>query len=250
MSIVLLLSRQRSGTGALASVMERHPDISYAGEVLDPTSEQRSFYGWLIDRHLDTRSSIDLAARFLEFVEELKAESQINLVDIKYNCLSSVTPAFHSFSDTPWILQVLSMIPVPMIHLRRSPLECYISSKIAENSNTFHTTEEFDFSEKIDIDFSDFKEYLRISYREDRFFGNFFAEYNFYTPIDYEDMMNAEGHIDDAVISDLSRLLSLDFSGIDTKPRFVRQAPASLANKINNLPEVTAWFGKYGAFLV
>lgn len=231
MSIILLLSRQRSGTGALASVLERHPSIVYCGEVLDPTCEERSFRRWLTERGLNLDDAIDVPARFTEFVDELKAETQINLIDIKYNCLASITPPFHSFLDVPWVLQILSMQPVPIVHLRRSPLETYISAKIAERSGTYHTTGSFSVSDLINLDIPELKNYLEICYREDRFFEKFFAEYSFHAALDYETMITPEGCISAEAMADLERLLSLDFSTIDTKPRFAKQAPASLTEK-------------------
>ncbi|NLR71194.1 sulfotransferase [Novosphingobium sp. ERN07] len=248
MSIILLLSRQRSGTGALASVLERHPGIVYCGEVLDPTCEERSFRRWLTERGSTIDEAIDQPARFADFVDELKAESQINLIDIKYNCLASINPPFHSFLDVPWVLQILSMLPVPIVHLRRSPLETYISAKIAERSGTYHTTEIFSFSEVVNVDIPELKNYLEICYREDRFFEKFFAGYSFHAAFDYETMITSEGRVSAEVMADLERLLSLDLSAIDTKPRFAKQAPVSLAGKIGNLPEVTAWLGKCEAF--
>lgn len=249
MSIVLLLSRQRSGTGALASVLERHPDVSYAGEILDPSSQLRPFSGWLANRHLDNRHDIDPSSFFLEFIEELKAESQINIVDIKYNCLDTITPPFHSFCDTPWVLQILSMIPVPMIHLRRSPLETYASAKIAERAGTFHSTSELPQSGGVHIDIADFAEYFRVSQLEDRFFAKFFQGYKFHASLDYETCFAPDGNVSHEVMGDISSLLSLDLTCIDRMPRFVRQAPGSLAEKIANLEEVSAWLGKHGALL-
>lgn len=248
MSIVLLLSRQRSGTGALASVLERHPGIVYCGEVLDPTCEERSFRRWLIEHAFNIDDAIDLPARFIEFVAELKAESTINLVDIKYNCLAAINPPFHSFLDMPWVLQILSMLPVPIIHLRRSPLETYISAKIAEKSGTYHTTGSFSFPDRIDVKIPELKDYLEICYREDRFFERFFSGYSFHAAIDYEIMFTPEGNISNEAMADLAQLLSLDLSAIDTRPRFAKQAPESLAGKIGNLPEVAAWLGKCEVF--
>lgn len=246
MSIVLLLSRQRSGTGALASVLERHPDICYAGEILDPTSQLRPFSGWLADRGATIASNDDLASHMLDFIETMRAESQINLVDIKYNSLSSITPSFHSFCDIPWILQVFSMVPVPMIHLYRSPLETYVSAKIAEKCQVFHTTERLTLQEKLQVNVDDFAEYFRICQREDRFFSEFFDGYKFHASIEYDTCFEADGHVSASAMAELAQLLDLDFDGIDLMPRFVRQAPVSRAAKISNLDEVTAWLRKHG----
>lgn len=183
----------------------------------------------------------------MEFIQELKDEARINLVDIKYNCLTSISPPFHSFLDVPWVLQILSMLPVPIIHLRRSPLETYVSAKLAEQSGTFHTTGACSFSDRINVDIPDLNSYMQISHREDRFFEKFFASYCFHAAIDYECMMTPDGHISDKTMADLGQLLSLNLSALDTKPRFVRQAPGDLVEKIGNMPEVSAWFREYEA---
>lgn len=244
MSVVLLLSRQRSGSGALASVLERHPDIVYAGEVLDPGSPLRPFAGWLASRGRDLRSHADLAEWFGEFLEELRAEPHINLVDIKYNCLAAISPPFHSFRDIPWILQKFSVIPAPVINIRRSPLETYVSAKLAEANGTFHAVSGSMAINSIHVDIADLANHMRISRLEDRFFDEFFAGYGFSYNFDYENSYEPDGRIRKSVLDGISGLLSLDFAGIDAVPRFVRQAPLSLAEKIANLEEVAAWLGR------
>ncbi|WP_298198859.1 hypothetical protein [Novosphingobium sp.] len=229
-------------------MLERHPDISYAGEVLDPSSELRPFSGWLAERGFDRLSLIDVSARFLEFVDELKNETHINIVDIKYNCLAAVTPSFHSFCDTPWVLQIMSLIPVPMIHLRRSHLDTYVSAKLAERAGIFHATGSIVPPGQLHVDTSDLAEYLRICSDEDRFFEKFFQGYRFSYSTDYEVCFEDNGRVSADVMDGISRLLNLDMGGVDTMPRFVRQAPGSLAERISNLEEVTAWLGRHGEF--
>lgn len=239
MSVVVLLSRQRSGTGAFASVLERHPDIYYCGEILDHTSDKNSFFNWLASHDHRVNSPLEYPALFEEFIQSLLRDDRINLIDIKYNSLNVIPAQFRSFQELPWTLDYLSRIPVPMINLRRSLLQTYISAKLAERSGTYHLTQDHAVeTRKIALDVHDLTAFHHFAAREDAAIANFFCDYGFSTVIEYDDCFTADGTMSEGSLQRIGHLLDLDFSSIHRTPNFKKQSARNIADKVDNLPEV------------
>lgn len=248
MSVVVLLSRQRSGTGALASVLERHPDIYYCGEILDHGCDKTSFFGWLAAHGHVARSPLDYSALFEEFVTALLAEDRINLIDIKYNSLQVIPAQFRSFEEVPWVLDYLSRLPVPMINLRRNPLQTYVSAKLAERHGAFHVVHGSAVSAgKIALDLQDFAAFHFFALKENQAIATFFDDYGFSTVLDYERCFEPDGTLSPQALEQVGRLLDLDFSALDRTPRFRKQSAESIVDKVENLEEVIQTLGALAA---
>lgn len=239
MSVVLLLSRQRSGTGALTSILEQHPNISYCGEVLDPSCKGRPFFKWIDDKGEVLKTSYEACNHFKDYIGDLLAENSINIIDIKYNSLSALSPPFYSISGTPWILDYLSRIPVPIIHLKRNLIDCYVSGKIAEKSGVYHTSDQNDIKKStITVDTKSLINFYKESLLENRIVDNFFGKYGFSCSIDYENCFCDDGSASDYAIDSISNLLKLDLSGLERKSKLLKQTSYNLSEKIDNVEEV------------
>lgn len=239
MSVVLLLSRQRSGTGALTSVLEQHPNIFYCGEVLDPSCKGKPFFKWIHDKGELLNTSYEACDHFKDYIIDLLNEDMINIVDIKYNSLSAFSPPFYTMSGTPWILDFLSRIPVPIIHLKRNLIDCYISGKLAEKSGVYHTSDENKIRKStITVDTQSLTNFYQESLLENRAIERFFNRYGFYCSLDYEKCFSDDGSASNYAIDSVSNLLKLDLSTLDRKSKLLKQTSLNLREKIDNVEEV------------
>jgi len=240
-----MLARQRSGTGAIASVLEEHPNLFYQGEILDPYSTKGSFFKWLSDRNYRYNMPFELCDFFIEYINTLLDDESVNIIDIKYNSLSAFCPAFYSFTSCPWILDYLSKIPIPMIHVqRRNVVDAYISGKLAEMSQLYHQTEYISVEKKrlaINVDIADLASYIYTCRVENEFFDRFFSGYTFHKTIEYASCFSDDGFINNDAISNIEELLSLSFSGVSLRPKFIKQSPKKLVDKIENIEEVISY---------
>jgi len=240
-SVVLLLSRQRSGTGALASVLEGNSNIFYCGEILDETCQVTSFFDWLRKNASGALSPPQICEKFKIFIDELIRNNLINIIDIKYNSLSLFSPSFRSFTEIPWILEYLSTIPVPIINLKRNILETFVSAKLAEQNNIYHATDFSDIhTNSISLNLEELKAYKEMCIKEDDFISKFFETYRYSVSIDYESTFSLEGDVTIDSMKHISKLLSIDFSSVTRTPRFVKQAKGSLIERIDNSADVMA----------
>lgn len=241
MSVVLLLSRPRSGTGALASVLERHPDIIYKTEVLDTTSEH-SFFSWLTNQGMMARTPYEFAEYFKSFIAILRADRYINIIDIKTNSLGAFCHEFHHFLDIPWILSYLSTLAIPILYLRRSNLlDCFVSAKLADLNNAWHVADMNDVKtmrKTISVNLQELLRYMRLAKKEILLLGAFFEGYKFSATIDYDDCFIRDNNVSVESLAKISELLNLDLTNLNPKPRFVKQTPWSLTNKVENYEEV------------
>lgn len=239
MSVVLLLSRQRSGTGALTSALEQHPNISYCGEVLDPSCNGRPFFKWIHDKGEILKTPYDACNHFKCYVKDLLDENKINIIDIKYNSLSAFSSPFYTISGTPWILDFLSRIPVPMIHLKRNLIDCYVSGKLAEQSGIYHTSDESNIRKSsITVDTKSLINFYKEALLENRVIEKFFDGYGFHCSLNYEKCFSDDGKVSNYAIDSISNLLKLDLSMLDRKSKILKQTSSQLREKVDNIEDV------------
>ncbi|MGY2048688.1 hypothetical protein [Methylobacterium sp. JK268] len=245
MSVVLLLSRQRSGTGALVSVIERHPAITYAGEVLDSHSALGSFSKWIDTNAIHDLKPENMHRRFADFMDTFRSDEKVHIIDIKYNFLNMFSPPSYGMREAPWILEYFASIPAPIINLRRrNLLDAYVSGKLAELNGAWHITDHgSNYQQRLTINIPDFAAFLRNAVREDRFFADYFTGYTFSKVIYYEEIFTDEHSLSEECLRELSDLLSIDLTHLDKRPRFCKQVRGRSSEKIENIDEVIEFFG-------
>jgi Stf0 sulphotransferase len=247
MGVVLLLSRARSGTGALASVLERHPAIVYEAEILDPTSEN-PFFDQIRRGLMQTPN--DWCDQFQKYVQSLLESDRIHILDIKTHSLQSIAPAFHHFADIPFILQHLTGIPVPIINLRRNWLDQFISAKLAEQNRVWHLDADASDAPSINtvrVDIGELATYCRLVSRELRFLNDFFAGYKFSLRLEYRECFERDGSVTNEVLTKIGEFLNISFSNIDTAPSLKKQAPWRLMDKIDNIDDILEFLSSENA---
>ena len=123
--LIVLLSRQRSGTNALRAVLSSHQAIHCFGEVLscaDAGLKQPFSYFSFAEKNyspeeLASDNQLDI---FEAFVERLHGQhdKQMTLIDLKYNSCHHISKLWKNLCEVPlftWILRN----QIPVIRLRR-----------------------------------------------------------------------------------------------------------------------------------
>ena len=123
--LVILLSRQRSGTNALRSVMESHPKIhcffeimSYADKDLNRPESFISFAKKQCgDRYDDPANHLQIFHEFVHVLHEMH-DKEITVIDLKYNSTQHVSAQWTELHERPLFNWFLAN-DVPVIRLQR-----------------------------------------------------------------------------------------------------------------------------------
>lgn len=147
MSIYIMFARQRSGTGALNSILSQHKDIVCTGEVFHPNNlqtDKNNYFYWL-NNEADKAKFSDIILRneenfqnYLAFLENKFPGKKI-LIDIKYRSLHHFNGGWISPLEEPAIFRFIRKRAIPCLHLTRDNLlETYVSGRLAEMNKVWH----------------------------------------------------------------------------------------------------------------
>ncbi len=147
---VVLLSRQRSGTNALRSVLDTHPDVFCFNEVFnlpdrdadDELLRESNFFTF-VERYAggDIRKTLpDNHERlFLDFLDYLRclSDKRYALIDIKYNMTQLLVPTWHR-PGTPYLFDLIARHRLRVLNVtRRNYLRWFLSVKKANDSGVY-----------------------------------------------------------------------------------------------------------------
>ena len=146
--LVILLSRQRSGTNALRSVLESHPKIHCFFEVMSYAEKDlqrdESFISFAKNQCGDRYDNPDNhLAIFEEFVEVLHGmhDKEITVIDLKYNSTHHVSSPWAELHERP-LFNWINANNIPLIRLRRDNyLKVLLSDQIAGMRQQWHDKE-------------------------------------------------------------------------------------------------------------
>lgn len=250
MSVVLLLARQRSGTGALNTIFHKIDGVVPLGEVLHPNwrgvgnllrrDEDRSFHGWVSSRTSGPVRHDQLAELFGEYISELESNSSINVVDIKLNSLNAFQPSFRSITLPPWILSEFMRRKTPIIWLRReNVIECWVSGLVAHANQIWHTTDVGRLvHSKVAVDMTELRNFVQSAYREERYVGEILTDYSPLLSITYEESFQRDGTLSDAAQEKIAAFIGVDRERFPKQPSIVKQTSWALDEKVENYKEV------------
>jgi hypothetical protein len=161
---VILLARQRSGTHALKSILQSHPDFHCFEEIFhaDPAfrSYPENFFRFVEERQFPAAALFpwnieSTLERFWEHLDELADAARFQVLDVKYNSTHFVTPAWQPLNYYPRLFDYIKENKLRVIHLiRRNSLRQWVSGKIAARLRTWsirHETPEPPQSVRIEI---------------------------------------------------------------------------------------------------
>ena len=147
MPLAAMIAMQRSGTHALGSVIDQHPDITYANEVFHPDSHKVrfSYFDFLTDLCSEAPELLmpwnakKRFERYQAYIEE-RDEKKITLIDVKYSSTHHLNPEWHPLTRPPFLINLLAHHNVPVIHLRRRNLvRGAMSMLMSEATGLFNT---------------------------------------------------------------------------------------------------------------
>jgi len=250
----VLLARQRSGTNALRSVLQTHPEIYCFDEVfkvatqldVDVPARFGNYFTFLEqycagdirkmfpDRHAET------FAAYLAYLRKLTSKSRI-VLDVKYNSTHHVTDAWREMAE-PTLFTLLQSQGIGILHLtRRNLLRCLVSMLKAFESRRFHST---DGQPPADTRFSLAPQWALKKMTawavEDDLVATAFDGYAFYKRVDYADLFpDARGTLDDKALADLAAWFEVP-NAFSNQPTFTRLSSLPLDQTIENFEDVSA----------
>ena len=123
--LIVLLSRQRSGTNALRAVLSSHQAIHCFGEILNCTEaglkQPFSYFSFANKNYSPTELTSDNQLGIFEaFVEQLheQHDKQATLIDLKYSSCHHISKLWKNLSEVPLFTWMRSN-RIPVIRLRR-----------------------------------------------------------------------------------------------------------------------------------
>ncbi len=147
---IILLARQRSGTHALRSILESHPDIFGVEEPFhlktpdDPGTGETNFFVFLKRvAHIDPLRLIaaDYEPLFLEYLQHLRGFSakRYLLLDVKLNSVHHILKRFQPLFAPPHLFELILKHGLRTFVLtRKNYLRYYLSIAKARASDIYH----------------------------------------------------------------------------------------------------------------
>lgn len=246
MGFVLLLARQRTGTGALNTALEKHPNIKYLNEIFNQDNAKLDtsffrFYERQVRAHgRKTLPNLKFGI-FERYMNSMRDRYKVNtmVIDTKYNNLHHLDANWRGPIQCPTLLEECMNRDIPIIHLtRRNHLKTFVSGVLADINRVWHA---FDISaihtRSAAIDLNTLMNYLDVTEKEDELVSMWIKYYHRLIEFDYADVFTSAGEIDEGIMKTL-----LDFLGEPyvpgLQPLIFKQAPAELAESIANFDDV------------
>lgn len=243
MKFALLLARQRSGTGALGSVLSNHAEMMYLGEVFHPANvgQENNFFSYLIER-VKQEPEWALPDRRLEafegFLTELyeRYEGRTLIVDVKYRSLHHCNGGWHSTYEKPALLRWAQSHSAPLIHLTRGNfVESFVSGRLAEMNQVWHAQNKDQAAVKsVIVDIRQLSNYIVGVDEQLSVLARWLRRYQRLVEVDYSDLIDTSGRLNTSLAEELAALLEVaPFQ--DLNPAFIKQAPSDVQHAIENL---------------
>jgi len=242
----LLIATQRSGTGALGSVLDRknHPQFYYLGEIFHPggIGDRHNYLTHLLDYiREDPRNALAEAAprNFERFLATLSEEGRTLVLDVKYDSLHSLNGPWQSPIARPWLLEYARAEGAPIIHLtRRNFLEVFVSGLLATANKVWHATDAAAVQiRSAVVDVPELLRFIDDKQRELEMIEQWLKGHRPLVTLDYGDMFDAEGLLAREHANAIARAFETE-PITQRRPAFVKQAPRSLTESIENYREV------------
>ncbi|MCA8867321.1 MAG: hypothetical protein KDA67_01570 [Rhodobacteraceae bacterium] len=242
MKYAILLARQRSGTGALGSVLDKHPQLKYLGEVFHPDNlgQKNNYFTHFLDKvKSDPKAALpDNAYKvFQSFLEDISAlhPGKMLIVDIKYRSLHHLDGGWRGVVERPRSITESISHDLPIIHLtRRNALQSFVSGRLAEANKVWHahSNEQIRVNSAV-LNIRQLSNYIVTSEREADLIDRWTKRYKHLESFDYDEMFDIEGHLDSQIAERLAALFGVT-SFTDREPTYVKQAPTDMAEAIEN----------------
>ena len=238
----ILVARQRSGTGALGSVLDKHAQLKYLGEIFHPDNAGQSdnFFN-----HMQARIASDPTNAYPDRNEEnllSYVEAQADrlggrtpVIDIKYRSLHHLNGGWIGLVERPWVLNYAMRNGLPIIHLtRKNFLETFVSGRLAEANKVWHTANADDVKvQSVVVNVRHLSHYMATAKRETALVEQWISGYRKCVSVDYAELFDDGGCVSAENCDAFAA--SFDVSPFEQRtPSFVKQASSSLSDTIEN----------------
>jgi hypothetical protein len=246
MTLCVLLARQRSGTGALGSTLDQHPQISYLGEVFhhDAMDKPPNYFWWLrqaVGENADMAMPNSGPARWERYAEYLKANAKKpnQIVDIKYSSTHHFNHHWLSIGDTPTLFNILRTRNVPIIHLlRRNYLKVFISGKLAEANGVWHAKHPHEAKvSKLRVEPNQFLKFAMMRGEEDERVNRALKDYPKLLTLEYARLFDASGALNEESSNQITAFFGLPPTEFKP-PVFVKQTSDVLSDVVENYADL------------
>ncbi|WP_417458665.1 hypothetical protein [Kordiimonas sp.] len=246
--IIFLFARQRSGTGALAGLLNKHPDCAYLGEVFgDAYTDNPTYYFNWLECVVAQEPSLVQPARardrfeaYLEHVQITVPKKRV-ILDVKLSQLHQFEGYDKGLEARPALMEFIKDRGGVVLFLRRrNLLRAHLSRLTAEASGVWHTTGARPALPKLTVDIQKLKKSLEWRQRTEKRLDTFEKFFSNTVSLDYENLFDTAGAglSADAVVSLQSALGLKDFEYLKTDQTKLR--PGSLHSFVENIEEVRA----------
>jgi hypothetical protein len=240
----VILARSRSGTGALGSVLDQHPALTYLGEVFHPDGME---YEYSYFRFLLGRLQSDLRwlhrspqHRFQEYHDFLLRRFGPNpILDVKYVSTHHFNPSSHGPIDKPHFLRLVMLSEMPIIHLkRRNFVKTWVSERLAELNQVWHahSPEQIKYR-SVGVDIDQLWNYLLRVRWEVEVVDWILADYPHQVVLEYDEVFDANQRVEFSALERIARLLQVD-AFVENRPMYIKQAGWFLEEVIENFDAV------------
>lgn len=243
MSFAFLLARQRSGTGALGSVLDKHPELKYVGEVFHPDNvgQDDNYFTFLrkrVAKNADAALASANEANFTAFIDTLKAAfpDRLLVIDIKYRSLHHCEAGWRGLVEAPWLIRHARQAKAPILHLtRKNFVESFVSGRLAEANKVWHARDDKQLKRTTTVvNVRQLSNYIMNTEREVALIQDWTRRHKPCLEFDYSNMMDSTGHLDLKLAGDIAETLDIG-AFTDRAPSFVKQAPGKVTDAIENL---------------
>lgn len=261
--LIIILGRQRSGTTALCATLSLDPDVHSFGEVFhsarseadDPSFErmrlqsEASFFAFReglfgADAGLSYPSAANQRTVFARFIERLRGLTAKNflVIDAKYNSWHHLDMVWKRPDDRPFMVDILRGRGAAVIHLiRQNQFKRFCSEHLAWHRQAWHRTIGQELPPmRLHVDPRIALAEMEATFRYARLYQNYFAGYNNYYELAYEDLF-ARGMLTDAASATVAHALGRPL-GV-TGPVPLAKVTPPLTSWIENVDEVRGFFG-------
>ena len=215
-NIVFMFSRQRSGTNALNSILNKHNDVLCTWEIFtDDKNLNYNFWSYVnksnISFYYYRMHPIEIFDNFIKYISN-STNKNIIVIDVKYNGINSINYIwFSSFFDTPDIIKYIYKNKYNILQLTRyNLLDQYISiirADFTKQYTFYDNSEEKYFSFNLDI--NKFKKFIKSAKKEDAYFKKLFHKCNNYLTLDYNELFT-NNFLSEYAINKLQKFLNID----------------------------------------
>jgi hypothetical protein len=250
MTVFVLLARNRSGSGALGSLLDRTPSLAYLWEVfhdnfIDRPSNYFCFMREFCKENPDAWMPSQARARFDEYLDYLSSWSKKRygkpdvLMDMKYNSMHHFNANWLALDEPPTLFKILRDKNVPIIHLRRkNHLRAYVSGLYAHKNKTWHsTTYESITVRSLTINVKDCLDYLRVLKWQDDRVDWILSGYSPQLELEYSELFDLRGRLSAPARQHLADFCCVSPQSIG-EPELVKLTPNALDRVIENYAEV------------